>query len=381
MNNDIQNAFKYKEQLQKEWNQFYKEYFGKSKDTNFMLKVKEKIMKLPQTNIILSQVFSGDNLLHHMMFGFQNHDFEIAKNIYMIHKENTELLSDMEKEELRNDSKYIDLIIKSTLVQLNIRKYGTVSQRREFYQSFKPSIYSTVSLLTYTLNLFNVYTKKINMKNNDFFITMISKILNKCYACISLIEINLHEEAYAMLRVVAELYLIFNVLIDKNEDIVSTYSKHVEWSFEYNRTGDFPPELNGKTNKMDYLNFGWLDSIFEYGYINRKKYKLSDVADLIDLKKVNGKKITFGSDIYKIYKLCNPLSHASNNIINNKEEERILIKNLGALLLNITKEMRALTHDSFIFNNIDLIAYNELCLSLNLKNIKKYNDNIKSIKN
>lgn len=376
MNQDI-----YK--VMKQFNEYYKEYFGKTKDTNFMLKTKEKIFKLPQTSFVVNNVFDLVGLsIEKMMLGIDNHDFEIAKNIYMIHMEWIEHLSDIDKGQIREDASHIEKVMGQTLVHLNIRKYGTKLVRKEHYQSYKPSIYSLRALVSYTSELVRDNQQNLNVMNKDFFITMIIKIINKAVACLSLIDINLHEEAFSQLRSLTELYMIYLLIVTEKEKVIKEYTRFVDMGFEYNQTQELPNEIKKKniTNKMDYLNFGWLDSIDNYGYIEPKKYKLSDVAELLDLELINGKKSNFGKTLYGIYKDCNPLTHGTNKLINNKMAEKVLIDRLGIIFHNIAYDIRELTSNSFVFNNVDLIEYFLAGQSLNRIKLKVYDKYLEKLK-
>ncbi len=376
MNQDIYNVMK-------QFNEYYKFYFGKSKDTNFMLKTKEKIFKLPQTGHIVNNVFDLAGFsIDKIMLGMDNHDFEIAKNIYMIHMEWIEHLSDAEKGQARDDVNHIEKVMGQTLVQLNIRKYGTELVRKEHYQSFKPSLYSLRSLVSYTSDVVRNNQQNFNVVNNDFFITMIIKIINKAVACLSLIDINLHEEAFSQLRSLTELYMIYLLIVNEKDKVIKDYTEFVNMGFEYNQTQELPNKIKkmNLANKIDYLNFGWLDSIDNYGYIEPKKYKLADVAELLDLKQINGKKSTIGKTLYGIYKNCNPFTHGTNKIVDNKMAEKVLIDRLGIIFHNISFDIKTLTGDLFKFNNVDLIEYFLACHSLNKSQLKAYDKHLEKLK-
>lgn len=373
MNQDI---FK----VMKQFNEYYKAYFGKSKDTSFMIKTKDKFYTLPQASVVVNTVFDLQSFsIDKMMLGMDNHDFEIAKNIYMIHMEWTEHLSDIDKGEIRDDVKHIEKVIGQTLVQLNLRQYGTELVRKEHYTSYKPSLYSLRTLVSYTSDITRKNIQNINVINKDFFTTMIIKIINKSVACLSLMDINLHEEAFSQLRSVTELYMIYQLIVNADKKIIDTYNKFVEMGFQYNQTQELPTIIKNKdvNNKIDYLNFGWLDEIFEYGYIDKKQYKLKDIAELIDLRKVNNKKSTLGKTLYSIYKKCNPFTHGTTKLIDNIYAEKVLIDNLGVIFLNIAYDIKELTNDTFVFNNVNIIEYFRACLKLNSHQINMYDNKTK----
>lgn len=175
--------------------------------------------------------------------------------------------------------------------------------------------------------------------------------------------------SFPMLRTISEMLLIYKVLSNQKQSVIDTYSKHVKWSFEYNETNEFPVEIRNKENRIDYLNFGWLDDIVEYEYAISKKYKLSDVSDLIISE--NLKRKGMGDTLFKIYKLCNPLSHGSNNEINETYSRKLLIDNLGVIVLDISSKIKSLTNNDFILNDVDLIKYFTECHKLNSIKLKR----------
>ncbi|MFI3211472.1 MAG: hypothetical protein R3Y64_10550 [Peptostreptococcaceae bacterium] len=375
------------EYFKKGFNDFYRDYFGNNKDTNFMFKVKDEFFTLQRSRVIIDQSFNRPDFgINSFMVAMENPDFEIAKNIIMIFKENTNHLTNEEKLELRANKEYIKKLIDQVHTQLCIRKYGTELVRKDFYNQFAPSIYSLRALVAYTGELIRNKINSIQIDNKNFYYTMMVKIINKCVGCLTLMEINLHEEAFSQLRTLTELYLIYYILITKESKVIDTYDKHVKWGFEFNSTGEYPEELINKFNKLpknikctinDYMNFGWLDEIIEYGYMENRRYKISDLAHLIDLKQTKGKRNTFGKDIYKIYKDCNPLTHGSTFILNNIEAEKVLIGNLGIVIHNIAYDTKSLTNDSYTVNTVNILDYFNYCREYNIMQFSKLTNKTK----
>lgn len=349
---------------------YYKQYFGSGngKDYKFTMHIKSNLTKNHSFYDSLDIVFKFD-IFESMVSGYQNLDLEIIKNIFMIHKEHTEELNNDEKKLKCKDQKYIDEIIIQTKNQLMIRNYATLIIRKEVYDSFRPSIYSLWALIMYTKEVLEKNISNIKINNRDFFNTMMNKIIKKIIACLTLLDNNLIEESFPMLRTISEMLLIYKVLSNQKQSVIDTYSKHVKWSFEYNETNEFPVEIRNKENRIDYLNFGWLDDIVEYEYAISKKYKLSDVSDLIISE--NLKRKGMGDTLFKIYKLCNPLSHGSNNEINETYSRKLLIDNLGIIVLDISSKIKSLTNNDFILNDVDLIKYFTECHKLNSIKLKR----------
>lgn len=134
----------------------------------------------------------------------------------------------------------------------------------------------------------------------------------------------------------------------------------VHFDAEFKLPEEFEKEYlkNGKdANKIAYLNYGWLASIFEFEYLGIKKsYNFSDVVKLVNQLIYKDRKIkNYASNLDIYYKKCHYHSHANLycfrfSIIYIMD----LCKGLGEVLLGIAYEINKIEKVD-LFNGIDLV--------------------------
>ncbi len=357
------------ENLKKEENQALKKMFGNRIKQSFLIEIKERVERNQEYVMIAPKVYDLFNFsTEKMLVGTDNPAFNICKHITMIHYVNTILLSDSDRGSLQSDEKYKKKLEEQVLVQIKLRLFGEIDFTKNSIDSFLPLIYITNVLGNYLISSLNNIIKsksKVNQKNYVFKIQILWRIANKIRACCKLIDGRLIEEAYNPLRSMIELVMIF-LTIGQDENRSSEYMKFVEYQNEYQNTTKIPKELQDKYNSrfqkdtkvsiVDYMNFGWLDSIFEFGYIdeNEKKYKIHDVALLLDMVYKNNK---LGSNLYKFYRECNTLSHGVIKGVNIFMSRVTICKEILFVLDLIKPILKKLFGLEFVYNNIDFFEY------------------------
>lgn len=357
------------ENLKKEENQALKKMFGNRIKQSFLIEIKERILRNPEYVMIAPKIYDLFNFsTEKMLVGTDNPSFDICKHITMIHYVNTVLLNDGERGSLQLDEKYKKKLEEQVLLQIKLRTFGEVDFTKDSLDSFLPLIYITNVLgnyLKYSLNNIIKSKSKVNQKNYIFKMQILWRISNKIRACCKLIDGRLIEEAYNPLRSMIELVMIF-LAIGQDEKRSSEYMRFVEYQDQYQNTMKIHKELQDKYNNrfqkdtkvsiIDYMNFGWLDSIFEFGYIDEqeKKYKIHDVALLLDLiYKIN----KLGSNLYKYYRECSTLSHGVIKGVNIFMARVTICKKILLILDLIRPILKELFDLEFVYNNIDFFEY------------------------
>lgn len=303
-----------------------------------------------------------------MLVGSENPSFDICKHITMIHYVNTALLSDEERGSLQSDDKYKKKLEEQVLIQIKLRFFGEVDFTKDSIDSFLPLIYITNVIgnyLTFSLKQIIESKSQIDQNNYAFKIQILWRIANKIRACCKLIDGRLIEEAYNPLRSMIELAMIF-LAIGQDEKYSSEYMKFIEYQNQYQNTMKMPIELQDKYNNrfqkdtkvsiVDYMNFGWLDFIFEFGYIDEqeKKYRIHDVALLLDMVYKNKK---IGSNLYKFYRECNALSHGGIKGVNIFMSRITICKEILFVLDLIRPILKQIFNLEFVYHNIDFFEY------------------------
>lgn len=357
------------ENMKREENQALKKMFGNRIKQSFLIEIKERVSRNPEYVMIAPKIYDLFNFsTEKMLVGIDNPSFDICKHITMIHYANTVLLNDGDRGLLQSDEKYKKQLEEQVLLQIKLRLFGEVDFTNSSIDSFFPLIYITNVIGNFLISNLNNIIKsksKVNQKNYVFKMQILCKIANKIKACCKLIDGRLIEEAYNPLRSMIELIMIF-LAIGQDENHSSEYMKFVGYRNEYQNTLKIPKELQNKYNNrfqkntkfsiVDYMNFGWLDSIFEFGYIDEKekRYKIHDVALLLDMVYKNNK---FGSNLYKFYRECNTLSHGVIEGVNIFVSRVIICKKILLVLALIKPILKELFDLEFIYNNIDIFEY------------------------
>lgn len=358
------------ETMKKEENQALRKMFGSRIKQSFLIEMKERVSRNPDYVILAPKIYDLFNFsTEKMVVGTDNPSFDICKHITMIHYVNTVLLNDGERGSLQSDEKYKKKLEDQVLLQIKLRFFGEVDFTKDSLDSFLPLIYITNVIgnyLIYSLNNIIKSKSKVNQKNYIFKMQILWRIANKIRACCKLIDVRLIEEAYNPLRSMIDLVMIFLVIgLDENRS--NEYMKFVEYQNQYQNTMKIPQELQDKYNNrfpkdtkvsiIDYMNFGWLDVIFEFGYIEEKekKYKIHDVALLLDMVyKINNK---LGSKLYQYYRDCNTLSHGVIKGVNIFTSRVTICKEILFVLDLIKQILRDLFDLDFVYNDIDFFEY------------------------
>lgn len=335
----------------------------------FLIEIKERILRNPEYVMIAPRIYDLFNFsIEKMLVGSENPSFDICKHITMIHYVNTALLSDEERGSLQSDDKYKKKLEEQVLIQIKLRFFGEVDFTKDSIDSFLPLIYITNVIgnyLTFSLKQIIESKSQIDQNNYAFKIQILWRIANKIRACCKLIDGRLIEEAYNPLRSMIELAMIF-LAIGQDEKYSSEYMKFIEYQNQYQNTMKMPIELQDKYNNrfqkdtkvsiVDYMNFGWLDFIFEFGYIDEqeKKYRIHDVALLLDMVYKNKK---IGSNLYKFYRECNALSHGGIKGVNIFMSRITICKEILFVLDLIRPILKQIFNLEFVYHNIDFFEY------------------------
>lgn len=358
--------------VKREENAALKKMFGSKIKQNFLIEMKERILKTSEYNLLAPKVYDIYNLSsYRLLIGTDNPSFDICKHVTMIHRSNTLLLSDGERASLQNDEKYKKKLEEQVLLQIKLRNYGEEDFTRKSLESFSPIIYFTNVVSNYLTYKFNdiIRTKsKKNQHNYIFKVQMIHKMIGKFRACCRMIDGRLIEEAYNPLRSLVELIMIF-FCISHSEKYSNEYMKFVGYQLQYQNEIKISDVLQNKYDRrfknsstkvtiIDYMNFGWLDVIIpEFGYINdnEKKYKIRDTALLLDMVY----KRTFpnmGTILYRYYRECNPMSHGVNNGINYFVSQVTICQKLLFLASLMSKVFKDYFDIDFILEEINLLS-------------------------
>lgn len=305
-----------------------------------------------------------------VMKGRDDIDFDIANHIVGVHTFNMLLISNEERGKKQNNQKYIDSLEETVIDQIKLRQYGSALFRKnkifgnEDYLYY-PSVYNLHVLVLYLYNLlinYNSNHNELSLKD-DLYLNFIFNILNKCKGVIALVDYDNLDSAYAIMRGAIELYTVYLCLKYSKSDL-NRYLKFNDFKIEYDTYFSFSDEFeneykeNGnQANKIDYLNYGWTDSIFEMQYLNKKNsYKFSDLTALVDLIINKHKKVkNYGNLLKEYYNKCHLFTHG--NLLTFKYPIIYIMdlcKGIGEIVLGVAEEIKEYMEIP-LYENIDIV--------------------------
>lgn len=287
--------------------------FGKFIKGNFLIEMKHRIkipdiMEYYDLSLSKEKLVLGDN---------ENIDFDICRAIVGCHSSNTIFLDDEERVSLEKSEEYKKKLAQQVESNIRLRQYGSAFFRQRL-------ITGGEMFLTYNVpyNLFvmairmNLLLQKEKQTPQN---SLCSAISNKTLASLTLLEDNFLDNCYPICRACIELYL---KLI-----MVQMYPEIAEKQYEFNSfeviqsacSQEYSDEFNElfknrkgqkQANKVEYLHYGWVDSITDYhsivkdrpysvnGMFSYFKNKCPDMEDNFTL-------------LEYYYKMCHGFTHGN----------------------------------------------------------------------
>ena len=351
--NDIQ---KFNKQFQKKKNEYFKVKFSKYIKITFLFKIFEEIKKRTNDLSLLLPYYHpiDPNDMFNILAGGDPVEYDICKQIVFIHRYNMGGYSDEEKSKYQNDKKYIDKIVEQVIQQIKVRRYAGINFKiNEMYSlerfEYYPPIYYLHVLTYYLGENMDKYIGKLYDKSKDEYLKVcLEGIINKLRGVMSVITVNMVDCGYSILRGIIELYIIFICLKYSTIDskIYANFSKYKEF---YDKNNYFDPDFEVLYNKKsknigitDYLNYGWLDSIFEFDYLGiKKQYKFNDLLKLAEFITKKDKAVNqIILNIRNYYYKCHIYTHGFPLLEFTNQHLYDLSNPLSEILLGVAHEIQ-----------------------------------------
>lgn len=342
-----------------------KEHFKDKIKTSFLIARWENIRK----NININKYYQFTFNLFQVS-GDADFDFDIANHIVGIHTFNTIFLGEYEKGKLQNDKKYQEELEKSVISQIKLRMFGSLLFRNKklLYADedylYYPPVYNLHVLTFYLMRLIIEINSTQKLKEIEKeYLGMLNMILDKVRGVIALIDYNSLDSCYPIMRNLIESYVTYLSLRYSNSNI-EKHKKFQDYKIMQNCNQPLPEEfekeysqVSSRVNKMDYLNYGWIDDIVELGYIKDKiNYKFKELIDLVDLLIEKHKDIKgYGSELYDHYNKCHVFTHGNGLTFKYPILYiRDLCAGVGMVLLGIAEEINKIKKID-LYEGIDII--------------------------
>lgn len=361
---NYQNLDNYKRDLQR----VYKRIFSGVIKESFLIEMVNRIEKDQRyANIFLSHndvnyLLSAESVAT----GNKYDSLALCKMIAMCHYANTVSMTDYERGKCQNDESYKNHLINNVLMMFHLEKITIADFSHSSLESFLPIIYY-VSALNNIIGakydeVVQNKTKIQGIKNADFNLRMLYKIIIKIKACISLINLGATDELMTIYRTLIELFMTFASLWDQNEEAIKSYEKFDKVSFEMNYGGSMPDDLRLAAKRLHidpvkYANYGWILNIEDYQKIKNKHKSvgLGTLASILDIK-CGYFCPNFGSELYKFYKAGNPQTHGTLLIMNYFQLELHIFQNIAVMIKYICHVLSGhLIGTTFKYGDLDLV--------------------------
>ena len=242
-------------------------------------------------------------------------DYDICNHIVGNHKFNTLFMSDDERGSLQRDNKYIDKLCNQVFENIKLRNYGSSFFRNKAMFPGDKFLYFPLGYDIFVISMYLVFEienpKVKQMHYYPFYLAM----LNQITSLLTLIENGMLTQAYPQYRNLIELYFKYEVLLD-SEDGMKAYQKFIDYEIQFIGTGKFPEKFlkeyekidNKDVSKLDYLHFGWIDSMFAFNYLGKEKQY--SITGLVNYLNMDGKKAYIEKLKFR-HNLCHTFSHGS----------------------------------------------------------------------
>lgn len=370
-------------------NKVLKKLFAGKIKQSFLIEMKEKITHRPDMMDLAVNHYDVLNFSHEsMVLGKDNLELDVCKFITMYHFFNTLTLDDAKRASYHDDEEYKNKLSNQVVDAIKLRNAALMYNAKDSLEAYYPLTYSLFALNNFLIIEFDRCMRERKypkIKNAIFRSQMQFKMLKKIKAILVLVDNNLIEEAFNPLRSLYELYMIYLTLDNCDAKVVERYCRYVEYQFEYQKTNTIAKEVedsfnnlknNGsKITKIDYLNFGWLDSILEYNYINidERKYRIVDIANYLDMKY----KSQIGSILYKNFRECSPLSHGFTGFLEFYSTKQSLCERVCYILDFLATDISSSYQFKLELNNINVLEYMQGFYKQQLEYDKTINENSK----
>ena len=361
---EYSDPIKYKQNLLRT----YKKIFSGTIKESFLAAMHEMVMRDPRYQRMMlndldpNHVFSFESVVCGKGFTTIN----VCKMIVMAHYFNSVDLSDPERGKLQESLAYRQKLLEDVLTMYSVEKLATNSYNPSSLEVYLPEIFYISALNNYLGNIYDEYMttdKDINkMYDYDINSKMLYKIIIKIKACINLSDIGAIDELRIIFRTLIELFMTYVALWDQNGEVLKDYYNFDNASNEFNYNGAIPDKLKAQAkelhvNLIAFLNYGWLKNLQEFKQLSKEEqvFSLAGLARVLDIKysKINHR---YGSELYAIYRACNPQAHGTILMMNYFQLELHIFQNIS-LMLNLICEIlsKSLLGINFKISEINLI--------------------------
>lgn len=304
--------------ITQETNKALRHIFGNQIKGTFLIEIKEKVLHTLGEEMFKYYDFSLS--MEKSIQGTSSEmEYDVCRHIVGIHNFNLIFLGEDDRVQLERSSEYKDSLVRQVIENVKLRNYGSVYFRKQPLMKCENFIFYPLAYdcFVMTMRIFQILTE---VKKIDIYYDFYVKMCNKTLAALSLLEDGFLDNTYPTFRGVLELFVKY--LLTKNiPNILNEFNKFVEYDIQKTCGGvNYPEEFVGKynkrlniesANKIDYLQYGYVDFIPDYHKIVRNNpYSFNGVLRYLKAKSGKESK-NFFNNIEAYYKLCHGFTHGS----------------------------------------------------------------------
>lgn len=169
--------------------------------------------------------------------------------------------------------------------------------------------------------LFVMCMKSIVLLNNscNWLAVNYGDIVSTALSALTLMENNFLSNSYPLCRGMIELY-IKTLILQKHPEAIKAYDEFSNFEIEQSCCSQkYPENFNelyekrknqSSKSKVDYLHYGWLDSISAYNPTSNNRYSIYGIFDYL-MRESNDTQSDSLNEIKRLYKMCHGYTHGS----------------------------------------------------------------------
>ena len=248
-------------------------------------------------------------------------DYDICRHIVGIHRSKLIFETIDKRKQLEGSSDYQKELVREVINQIKLRRYGSVNFRQHPIMSGESFIFFPVPYYLFVLCVRMLEILNTEKARQLPCFSIITTIVNKGLAALSLLEDNFLDNAYPICRGVIELYVQLLLLGNKPEAI-SSYNEFAKFDLDKSCISQvysekfnaiYAERINQSSkSKVDYLHFGWVDSISDYhSIVKTTPYSINGIVEYLESIYSQEGNIKFLSNLKVLYKMCHGYTHGS----------------------------------------------------------------------
>lgn len=241
-------------------------------------------------------------------------EYDICRIIVGVHRHHSIFLSEEQIHKNQKSKEYQEQITKEVIEKIILSQFGCSFFRRkqlllgdEFL--FFPVPYELFAMCMRSIALIGEYISS--------FLANYLDLIGLALSSLTLMENNFLSNAYPLCRSMIELYLK-TLILQRNPESFEDYEKFRSFEIIQSCCSQAYPEefielYDAKkhlpsTSKVNYLHYGWLDSINDYNTTNANRYSIYGILDYLmrDSERKNELE-----EISALYKMCHGYAHGS----------------------------------------------------------------------